>query len=244
MAVPTVAESAQNFTTPLTALTTPVATTATLSGGTDQLYLSAVYIRDSADFRATSMSGGGLTWARLLHKRDTQVTLNFEWWWAFGSPGSAFSPQVDEWSLESGSDTSLAAAGLIVARIDGSLSTGPVNASGTDTGATDTSSASHTQTVSNANSLIMNALTTRAFTISTADADYTEQATGTSGSAGNVLRGYMHKRSSSPAAGTDTIAHTLSGAADWINAGIEVREASGGGGGPTLHLLSSTGVGV
>jgi hypothetical protein len=226
VAVPTWQEEESGTATPGTSVTTDVPTSAALDGGTDQLYVALVGLRDASNWRVDTITGGGLTWARLAKDQDTQATLLAEWWWAFGTP-STFTPTLDSFSIESGAvDTNLAAVSWHVLRIDGAKSaSAPINASFTDAGATDTSTATHTQTVSSANSLIVAGLVTRGFTISSTDADYTQRGTDTAGSAGNVITTYIHTRSSSPAPGTDTISHTLSAAADWIVGGVEIEEA-------------------
>ncbi len=227
MATPTWQEEESGNATPTTNLTTDVPTSAALDGGSNQVYVALVGLRDGSDFRTDTITGGGLTWTRLAKLRDTQTTLMAEWWYALGSP-STFTPTLDSFSIESGlTDTSLAAVAWHVVRIDGAnIGGAPVNASFTDTGGTDTSTATHTQTVTNPNSLIVSGFVTRAFTISAADSDYTERGTDTAGAAGNVVKTYIHTRSSAPPVGTDTISHTLNFAADWILGAVEVEEAA------------------
>jgi hypothetical protein len=227
VATPTWQEEESGNATPTTNLTTDVPTSSALDGGSDQVYIALVGLRDGSDFRADTITGGGLTWTRLTKLRDTPTTLMAEWWYALGSP-STFTPTLDSFSIESGlTDTSLASVSWHVVRIDGAnIGGAPVNASFTDAGVSDTSAASHTQTVTNPNSLIVSGLVTRNFTISATDSDYTVRGSDTAGAAGNVITTYIHTRSSAPPVGTDTISHTLSAAADWILGGVEVEEAA------------------
>jgi hypothetical protein len=228
VARPTIAESVTCSATPTTNLTTDVLF-GSISGGTDQLYLAFIEIRDASDWGVTSMSGGGLTWTRIHHDQDTQATVLFEVWAAEGSPGSAFQPTIDGFTQQSGPvDTSVAAVAGVCVRIpDADLTTPYQNVGSSDAGATDTSTAAHTGTVGAANSLMIGAIVTRGFTVSSPDADYAAVNNATAGSAGNVANIYVRARTgSSPAVGTDTFSNTLSGAADWICGLIEVLEAS------------------
>jgi hypothetical protein len=228
VARPTIAESVTCSATPTTNLTTDVLF-GSISGGTDQLYLAFIEIRDASDWGVTSMSGGGLTWTLIHHDQDTQATILFEVWAAKGSPGSAFQPTIDGFTQVSGPvDTSVAAVAGVCVRIPDADTTTPYqNVGSSDAGATDTSTAAHTGTVGAANSLMIGAIVTRGFTVSSPDADYAAVNNATAGSAGNVANIYVRARTaSSPAVGTDTFSNTLSAAADWICGLIEVLEAS------------------
>jgi hypothetical protein len=229
-------EATTNTATPGTGYASTV-TTSALSAGTDQLYLLFIGIRDASDWGAASVTGGGLTWTKQLHAYDTQLTLVFELWTAYGSPAGSVTPTVGGFSIQSGTiDTNLAGVNLIAARVDGT-SGSVANVASSDTGATDTSSASVTATVSNTDSLILNCLVTRNFTVSAVDADYTLVTETTNGTAGNVLFTRLYERNSSPAAGTDTITHTLNAVADWIMACVELGEAVAPPGGTDSLLL-------
>jgi hypothetical protein len=236
VATPAIMEATTNTATPGTGYASTV-TTSALSAGTDQLYLLFIGIRDASDWGAASVTGGGLTWTKQLHAYDTQLTLVFELWTAYGSPAGSVTPTVGGFSIQSGTiDTNLAGVNLIAARVDGT-SGSVANVASSDTGATDTSSASVTATVSNTDSLILNCLVTRNFTVSAVDADYTLVTETTNGTAGNVLFTRLYERNSSPAAGTDTITHTLNAVADWIMACVELGEAVAPPGGTDSLLL-------
>jgi hypothetical protein len=245
VATPVLQEVVEATATPTTNITTDVLA-ASIGGGTDQLYVAFVSMRDASNWGVTSMSGGGLTWVLRNHHQDTQATLTQEIWTAFGSPGSSFQPTIDGFAIFSGAaDTSLAAVVMHVGRVSGADPTTPfANAGASNTGATDTTPATRVATVGTANSLMLSATTTRAFTITSTDSDYAQSDTGTAGTAGNVLTAYFHQRTSaSPAVGTDTISHTLSGAADWIVGAIEVRELGGttlAGGPATVAFTGGT----
>lgn len=229
MARPTIAESVTCSATPTTNLTTDVLF-ASISGGTNQLYLAFIELRDGSNFRTDSMSGGGLTWTRVHKRRDTQGTIMYELWAAFGSPGSSFQPTLDSFSVESGgADTSLAAVCGVCLRIPDADPTTPyANAASSDAGATDNANHTVTGTVGTANSLMVGAIVTRGFTVSTPDTDYSAVNNATAGSGGNVANLYVRARTgSSPSVGTDTFANTLNAAADWIGGIVEVREVQG-----------------
>ncbi len=229
-------EATTNTAAPGTSYTDAV-TTSALTAAADQLYVLFVALREASDWGATSVTGGGLTWTRQLHHFDTQATLAFDLWTAFGSPGSAVTPSVNGFTIQSGAlDTNVTGVNLIAARIDGTSGV-VANAIAANPGSTDSTAPSVTVTVSAANSLILNCLITRNFTVSAVDADYAAVTDTTNGAAGNVLKTFLYERSSSPAPGTDTIAHTLNSAADWIQVGVEILEAVAPGGGTDTLLL-------
>jgi hypothetical protein len=236
VATPVLMEATTVTSSPGTSYASTLATSA-LTAGTDQLYLLFIGIRDATDWGAAAVTGGGLTWTQQLHRQDTQATLVYEYWTAYGSPAGSVTPTVGGFSVQSGPlDTNLAGVNLIAARVDGT-SGSVANVGSSDTGATDTSSASVTATVSNADSLILNCLVTRNFTVSAVDADYTLVTEATNGTAGNVLFTRLYERNSSPAPGTDTITHTLSAVADWIMSCSELGEAVAPAGGTDSLLL-------
>ncbi len=216
---------------------TSAVTTSALTAASDQLYVLFIGIRDGSDWGATSVTGGGLTWTRQLHHFDTQATLAFDLWTTFGSPGAAVTPSVNGFSIQTGAiDSNLTGVNLIAARIDGTSGV-VANAIAANPGATDSSAPSVTVTVSAADSLILNCLITRNFTVSAVDADYSAVTDTTNGAAGNVLKTFLYERPVSPAVGTDTIAHTLNAAADWINVGVELLDVVAPGGGTDSLLL-------
>jgi hypothetical protein len=247
MATPVVAQNVTAAAIPLTAITTPVVAGGTLSGGSNMLYAALVAIRDASDWTCTSISdgggGSGLTWTKAGRRRDTQGTVIAEIWTAFGSPGSAFTPQIDGFSYIGTVDTSVTSVTAVFIRVTGASGT-VLNFVGSDSGATDTSPAINTAVISNSNSLTLNVLSTRGFTVSAADADYTEITHLTNNSAGNICTNYSYYRTTSASPGTDAISHTLSGNADWSMASLECNEdAGGGGGGSTPRTLRLLGVG-
>lgn len=141
MAVPVVEEVVSGTHLPTTGYAGNFAPSSNLSDpGEDQLFLLIVACRDGSDWGADAVSGGGLTWARAIHHKQTQVTITVDLWWAYGNPSAAFAPTVNGFAIQSGAaDTSLAGAHTLGVRISGADSGGPINVVVGDTGASDTS---------------------------------------------------------------------------------------------------------
>ncbi len=240
--------------------TTAVSSTvvASIPGGSNQLYIATIYIYTDAGTPGTSevssVSGGGLTWARLSNTVACTGRISQprgELWWAWGSP-SSFSLTVNY------ANAVRAGAGshVVVSRISGAANTAPINddysnLNGTSggpicTGGSDTDLPTLVMTVTNSNSMVFNTLYPRNGAVDIVDADYTQQYFVSHNSGGDATTMGIYTRTAGGGP-TDTIQHDLNSSRPWFMIGCEIEEGAvthTASGSPSITKPTATGTAV
>lgn len=197
-------------------------TTATVQGGTNQLYL--VSVTSHKNINVTQVTGLGLVWSEIKSQCGGTNQNGTEIWQAFGSPASG-----------TVTVTFSAKASSAVASVSRYLGADPVNPTtgvmgentngpnGACSGGTINKNAKLTLTSNQNNAVLYTSTSTRNKTISGADPDYTQRANNlATNPSGAKSRLYIHDRIKATA-GPDTLNHTLSGTADWVTAGVVIN---------------------
>ena len=222
--------------------TTDTVTSASINGGTDQLYLAGIAIYEELAAISSVSGGSGLTW--VLQKRQCADRIDepsVEVWQAFGSPGSSF-------TVTATSDTSPSRRLSIgVSRYSGVDKTTPTEgAAGENTAGpngacdltgTDNGAPELTLTSINPNSILYVAshIRNKDYDDSGAfiDSDYTRRIEIINSSGGDGANLYIIDRTLTTA-GTDTMLNDLGGTRTtaWDNAGLVIN----GSGEPDIQL--------
>jgi hypothetical protein len=238
--------------------TTAVSSTvvSSIPGGSNQLYIATIFIYTDGGSPGTSevssLSGGGLTWARLSNTVACTGRISQprgELWWAWGSP-SSFSLTVNY------ANAVRAGAGshVVVSRISGAANTAPINddysnLNGTSggpscSGGSDTDTPTLVMTVTNSNSMVFNAMYPRNGSIDTPDADYTQQYFVSHNDGGDATTMGLFTRLNGGGP-TDTIAHLINSSRPWFMIGCEIEEGvviHTASGAPSITKPTATGV--
>ena len=228
-------------------------TVASNAAGTDSLYLCAINCYGTNSSTPTDVStvsgGSGLSWAKLNAGCSGRIqNPHTEIWWAYGSPGTAFTVTV---TMAANCDAITAS----VSRYTGTSASAPVGTAyentnglnGTCGGGTDNSTPNLELTSANDNSVLFVVTHTRQIDLATADVTYTERASvvnDAGGGSGASL--HVHEKLLATA-GTDNCDHTTSSDRPWICTGCVIEESGGGGGGgggPIVYVRTAGALGA
>jgi hypothetical protein len=216
------------------------ATTSNVSGGTNQLYVVAVSIKDYGG-KTINVSGGGLSWTEQKAQCSGRDTTNASVFTALASPGSPFAVTA--------SITGTEGLSVSVSRYSGVDTTTPIedpvghNTTSEDdtdcSSGTDDDSPQLTTGSTNANSVHFVATGVRGKTYSSYDTDYTQRVY-EHDTYPTIQSGlYVHDRTKA-ATGDDTFTGTLSGTVDWATAGLVIRPETASGGPTATNTNTNT----